>query len=57
MHSQLSNQGGLEDGPAWTGGAAHWGLPYTINGQSCVVWGRLAGKQNPTLPLLPACLT
>jgi hypothetical protein len=51
IHWRRSNHRGLESGAAWTGGVARWELPYTNNGQSCVVRGRLAGMQKPTLPL------
>ena len=51
IHSHLSNHRGLESGVAWTGGVARWEQPCTEGAQSCVVRGRLAWKQDPTLPL------
>jgi hypothetical protein len=56
IHWRRSNHRGLESGAAWTGGVARWEQPYTTDGQSCVVRGRLAGMQAPTLPLLTAYL-
>jgi hypothetical protein len=41
----------LESGAVNIQDTARLGFPYTADGQSCVVRGRLAGKQNPTLPL------
>jgi hypothetical protein len=53
IHWRRSNHRGLESGAACNQGVAHWEQPHTNNGQSCVVRGRLAGKQNPTLPFFP----
>ena len=44
IHWRRSNQLGLESGAACNQDVARWEQPYTADGQSCVVRGRLVSK-------------